>query len=141
MNGITGTAVCIAGPGKNTLRSMRDLPLNLTNVEKVARYTPLYNAANIHPAPSRTQGGELIMWHGLAGGAVSPAFSLAYYQGMVKTPGQKEVDTLMKLFPLPGVAHSGRGEGYDQADLLTPLMARTEDGKTPQALKPPSGVP
>ncbi len=121
-------------PGKNTIRSMRDFPLNQADFDKVARYAPLYNAANTNLAPFRAQGGKLIMWHGLADDSVSPAFSLAYYQGVVKTLGQKDTDTFLKLFLLPGVAHCGRGEGYDQVDLLTPLMAWTEDGKAPQEL-------
>jgi len=40
----------------------------------------------------------------------------------------------MRLFLLPGVGHCGNGEGPDQYDLLTALMAWTEDSSEPNVL-------
>ncbi|STV72910.1 hydrolase [Klebsiella pneumoniae] len=48
--------------------------------------------------------------------------------------GHAATDTFLRLFLLPGVAHCGNGEGYDQIDLLTPLMRWTEEGIAPQEI-------
>ena len=120
--------------GHQHIQSMQDFPLTLSNFKRVAQLAPLYNAANTNLHPFQQRGGKLIMWHGLADDSVSPAFSLAYYNGVRLLMGQRAVDGFMRLFLLPGVGHCGNGEGYDQVDLLTPLMAWTEDGVAPRQL-------
>lgn len=118
--------------GKQPITKMSDFPLNRRNFDAVAQLAPLYNAANTNLRPFMQHGGKLIMWHGLADDSVSPAFSLAYYRGVNTTLGKASVDKFMRLFLLPGVGHCGNGEGYDQMDLLTPLMAWTEEGDAPK---------
>ncbi len=120
--------------GHQNVQSMKDFPLTQQNFDRVAQLAPLYNAANTNLRSFQQQGGKLIMWHGLADDSVSPAFSLAYYRGVQALMGAQTVDGFLRLFLLPGVGHCGNGEGYDQVDLLTPLMAWTEDGQAPQQL-------
>ena len=113
---------------------MRDFPLNQQNFDAVAQLAPLYNAANTNLHAYQQRGGKLILWHGLADDSVSPAFSIAYYRGVEAEMGHAATDTFLRLFLLPGVAHCGNGEGYDQIDLLTPLMRWTEEGIAPQEI-------
>ncbi len=120
--------------GKQNIRSMSDFPLNEKNFQAVAALAPLYNAANTNLTRYMKRGGKLIMWHGLADDSVSPAFSIAYYRGVETTLGKPAVDKFIRLFLLPGVAHCGGGEGPDQIDLLTPLMAWTEQQIAPQKI-------
>lgn len=133
--------------GKQNIRSMSDFPLNAQNFKAVAGLAPLYNAANTNLMSYMKRGGKLIMWHGLADDSVSPAFSIAYYRGVEATLGKPAVDKFLRLFLLPGVAHCGGGEGPDQIDLLTPLMAWTEQEIAPQKIiagksaTPPTRMP
>lgn len=116
------------------IQHLADFPLNAANFQRVAKLAPLYNAANTNLKPFMQHGGKLIMWHGLADDSVSPAFSLAYYRGVQAWLGEQATDRFMRLFLLPGVGHCGRGEGYDQIDLLSLLMAWTEAEQAPQQL-------
>lgn len=111
--------------------SLADFPLTHDNFGRVAQLAPLNNAANTNLRPFMQRGGRLILWHGLADDSISPAFSLAYYRGVQAELGAKATDQFLRLFLLPGVGHCGRGEGYDQIDFLTPLLAWTEAGKAP----------
>lgn len=120
--------------GKRTLTSIKDFPLNSHNFAAVAELAPLYNAANTNLHRYQQRGGKLIIWHGLADDSISPAFSIAYYRGVEKTLGAAAVNQFLRLFLLPGVAHCGNGEGYDQIDLLTPLISWTEQGQAPEKI-------
>lgn len=127
-------SVLLQGNHARPIRSMADFPLIAANFNAVSRLAPLYNATNTNLRPYQEKGGKLLMWHGLADDSVSPMFSLAYYRGVVKTLGQQNVDKFLRLYLLPGVAHCGNGEGFDQLDLLTPLMAWVEQGQAPYKL-------
>lgn len=120
--------------GKRNIASMKDFPLNRDNFTAVAELAPLYNAANTDLRSYQQRGGKLIIWHGLADDSISPAFSIAYYRGVEKTLGKDAVNQFLRLFLLPGVGHCGNGEGYDQIDLLTPLMAWTEQAQAPEMI-------
>jgi len=144
------------------MKSLAAFPLTQKNFDRVAALAPLYNAANTNLGKFSQHGGKLIMWHGLADDSVSPGFSIAYYRGVQKALGAAATDRFLRLFLLPGVGHCGHGEGYDQIDILSALMAWTEqaqapamilstkvaqdprafppmDGKPPMAAKPPMG--
>lgn len=120
--------------GKQPIQSMSDFPLTQQNFDAVAQLAPLYNAANTNLSAYEKRGGKLMMWHGLADDSVTPAFSIAYYRGVQSTLGEATTDKFLRLFLLPGVGHCGGGDGYDQVDLLTPLMAWTEHDMAPQSL-------
>lgn len=120
--------------GKQNIKTMRDFPLNKQNFAAVAQLAPLYNATNTNLSRYMARGGKLIMWHGLADDSVSPAFSIAYYRGVEAYLGKQSTEKFIRLFLLPGVAHCGGGEGLDQIDLLTPLMAWTEQQVAPKML-------
>lgn len=101
---------------------------------RVSQLAPLYNGANTNLAPFQQRGGKLILWHGWSDTSVTPAVSLAYYQGVQKQLGTAATDRFMRLFLLPGVGHCGGGDGYSQIELLAPLMAWTELQRAPAAL-------
>ena len=103
---------------------MRDFPLNQQNFDAVAQLAPLYNAANTNLHAYQQRGGKLILWHGLADDSVSPAFSIAYYRGVEAEMGHAATDTFLRLFLLPGVAHCGNGEGYDQIGAMPSSVQR-----------------
>ncbi|HBR4785454.1 TPA: tannase/feruloyl esterase family alpha/beta hydrolase [Klebsiella pneumoniae] len=122
-------------PGsKQKLSRVADFAFNSQNFARIAELAPLYNATNTNLKPFRAAGGKLIVWHGLADDSISPAGTIAYFKGVQKFMGAEKVDSFMRLFLLPGVAHCGNGEGPDQIDLLTALMNWTEHDVAPAKL-------
>ncbi len=126
-------SVLLQGNKKN-ISTMQDFKLNKQNFSAVSVLAPLYNAANTNLSDFMQHGGKLIIWHGLADDSVSPSFSIAYYKGVEAYLGEKSTEKFLRLFLLPGVGHCGGGEGLDQVDLLTPLMAWTEQHVPPNML-------
>jgi hypothetical protein len=120
--------------GKQNLGKVSDFLFNDQNFIRVAELASLYNATNTDLKPFKAAGGRLIVWHGLADDSISPAGTIAYFKGVQKFMGADNVDSFMRLFLLPGVAHCGNGEGPDQVDLLSALMSWTEQGKAPAKL-------
>lgn len=104
------------------------------SLNHVAETAPLWTGANTNLRPFQTRGGKLILWHGLADVSVAPWVSIAYYQGVQKEMGEHRTDSFLRLFLIPGVSHCGGGLGFQQIDLLTPLMAWTEKKEAPKML-------
>jgi feruloyl esterase len=65
---------------------------------------------------------------------VAPKSTVAYYENVTKTIGQKQVDESVRLFFAPGMAHCGGGEGPNVFDALTPLEQWREQGKAPTSI-------
>ncbi len=114
--------------------NLQQLRFDDATFQKLAQLAPLYNAANTNLLPFQRRGSKLILWHGLADTSITPAVSLAYYQGVQQQLGAAATDSFMRLFLLPGVSHCGGGDGYNQVDVLSPLMAWTELQHAPEAL-------
>lgn len=120
--------------GKQNISRVSDFDFNSENFERIAELAPLYNATNINLNAYKATGGKLILWHGLADDSITPASTVAYFRAVQQFMGEKQVDTFMRLFLMPGVGHCGNGEGPDQVDLLTALMQWAEDGSAPRVL-------
>lgn len=122
-------------PGKKqNLNKVSDFSLNDQNFTQVSELASLYNATNTDLKPFKAAGGKLIVWHGLADDSISPTGTIAYFKGVQKFMGVDKVNSFMRLFLLPGVAHCGNGEGPGQVDLLSALMSWTEQGEAPAML-------
>jgi hypothetical protein len=95
---------------------------------------PLNDATNPDLSAFRAAGGKLILWHGWADQHISPINTIAYYEAMQKTMGQTSMDSFMRMFLVPGVAHCGGGEGHPNMDLLTALDQWVIEGKAPTSV-------
>jgi feruloyl esterase len=80
------------------------------------------------------RGGKLLMYQGWGDQNVAPRSTVAYYDNVAKTLGQKQVDDSVRLFFAPGMAHCGGGEGPNVFDALTPLEQWREQGKVPASI-------
>ena len=115
--------------------------------DRVSVRAPLFNAMNTNLKAFAAHGGKLIMYHGWSDTSVTPGVSIAYYQGVQKYLGVAQTDAFLRLFLIPGMSHCAGGEGNDQFDLLSALMAWTEKGQAPDKLitakapVPPGGPP
>lgn len=107
---------------------------NEESFKLVSQTAPFWDGANTNMRAYQQRGGKLILWHGLADVSVTPWISIALYQGVQKEMGEKLAGTFLRLFLIPGVSHCGGGEGFQQLDLLAPLMAWTEMHEAPKML-------
>jgi feruloyl esterase len=80
------------------------------------------------------RGGKLLIYQGWADQNVAPQSTVDYYNSVVKTLGQKQVDDSVRLFFAPGMAHCGGGEGPNVFDALTSLEQWREQGKAPSSI-------
>lgn len=121
----------IANPALGELSRFAFTQANFTRMNALA---PLYNAANTNLKPFASRGGKLILWHGWSDASITPGVSIAYYEGVQRFMGAAATNQVLRLFLLPGVSHCGGGDGYNEIDLLSPLMAWTELGRAPDKI-------
>ncbi len=108
---------------------------------KTLEMQPLFNAGNTNLRPLAKSGGKIILWNGAQDNVVQPAGTIAYYQAVQKEMGGKLTDSVMRFFLLPGVGHCGGGDGANQIDTLSPLMAWVETNTAPEVLVAGRPVP
>ena len=95
------------------------------------------------------RGGKLIMYHGWADAAISPLYSIQYYDEVQQKLGKDEAVSFTRLYLLPGVKHCFDGPGPDRIgqwglpamkdstaanNVIHALQDWVEDGKAPEAI-------
>ena len=58
------------------------------------------------------RGGKLVIWHGLADGAIPPEITLSYHDAMLRSSGAR-ASASTRLFMIPGMQHCFGGLGPD----------------------------
>jgi len=71
------------------------------------------NATNLDLSAFRDRGGKLIMYHGWADAAISPIYSIDYYEGVQQKLGKDQTSSFTRLYLMPGVKHCSGGPGPD----------------------------
>jgi hypothetical protein len=61
----------------------------------------------------KARGGKLIVYHGWDDPAITALNTINYYDSVVAKMGQKNVDSFVRLYMVPGVQHCGGGPGPD----------------------------
>lgn len=80
------------------------------------------NATDPDLKPFKARGGKLILYHGWNDPAITALNTIDYYDSVVKTMGQKDVDSFVRLYMAPGVQHCVGGPGPDSfGAVLTPM--------------------
>ncbi|HZD77424.1 MAG TPA: tannase/feruloyl esterase family alpha/beta hydrolase, partial [Acidobacteriaceae bacterium] len=107
------------------------------------------NATNPDLSAFRGRGGKLILYHGWADAAISPIYSIDYYQEVQQKLGKDETSSFTRLYLMPGVQHCAGGPGADSIgqwglpamkdstagnNVIHALQDWVEDGKAPQAI-------
>lgn len=70
-------------------------------------------ALDAHPDLSafHNRGGKLILYHGWADAAISPIYSIQYYEAVQHALGKEETAGFTRLYLMPGVKHCADGPG------------------------------
>lgn len=76
----------------------------LPRIQEVSGIT---DATNPDLQAFQARGGKLIMMHGLSDTTASPNSTIAYYNQVVGTLGQAQVDTFIRFYTVPGFDHGG----------------------------------
>jgi hypothetical protein len=71
------------------------------------------NATDPDLKPFKARGGKLVLYHGWSDPAITPLSTIDYYQSVVKKMGQKDVDSFVRLYMVPGMQHCLGGPGTD----------------------------
>jgi len=118
----------------NPAYQLTDLKFTVSSFWKTVQSSSYMSAMDPGLGAYQRSGGKLLLWHGWNDQHISPQSTLAYYDALRQTMGAKAVDRFAKLYLFPGMAHCGGGEGPNTFDVLTPVMAWAESGKTPARL-------
>lgn len=107
------------------------------------------NATNTDLSAFHARGGKLIMYHGWADAAISPLYSIHYYEGVEEKLGKDTAAEFTRLYMLPGVKHCFGGPGPDSIgqfglpgiknstagnNVILALEDWVEQGKAPEAI-------
>jgi feruloyl esterase len=71
------------------------------------------NATDPDLKPFKARGGKLVVYHGWSDPAITPLSPIDYYESVVKKMGQKDVDSFVRLYMVPGMQHCLGGPGTD----------------------------
>jgi len=92
--------------------------------EKMA---PVLNSTDPNLAPFRAHGGKLILYHGWNDPAIPALNTINYFDSVVRALGDKDVDSFVRLYMVPGMQHCGGGPGpyrFGQPGSLQPAGAK-----------------
>jgi tannase/feruloyl esterase len=73
----------------------------------------ILNATNPNLKTFKARGGKLILYHGWSDAALPPVNTINYFQNVVAKMGQRNADSFIRLFMVPGMQHCGGGPGPD----------------------------
>ncbi|HEX6802575.1 MAG TPA: tannase/feruloyl esterase family alpha/beta hydrolase [Terriglobales bacterium] len=59
------------------------------------------------------RGGKLILYHGWGDAAISPLYTIQYYESVQRTLGKDETAGFLRFYLMPGVKHCAQGPGPD----------------------------
>ena len=63
--------------------------------------------------PFKTSGGKLILYHGWNDPAIPAVNTVNYYESVVSKMGQRDADSFVRLYMVPGMQHCEGGPGAD----------------------------
>jgi hypothetical protein len=78
--------------------------------EKTAR---ALNATDADLKPFQARGGKLILYHGWDDPAIPAINTVNYYQSVIAKMGQRDADSFVRLYMVPGMQHCDNGPGPD----------------------------
>jgi hypothetical protein len=65
----------------------------------------------------------LVLYHGWSDPAITALNTIDYYESVIKKMGQKDVDSFVRLYMVPGMQHCAGGPGPDSFGAVYDLKA------------------
>ena len=78
-----------------------------------AKTASALDAVNPDLKAFKARGGKLIVYHGWNDPAIPPVNTVNYYESVIRKMGQKDTDSFLRLYMVPGMQHCGNGPGAD----------------------------
>jgi hypothetical protein len=107
----------------------------------------MLNANDPNLGPFMTRGGKLILYHGWSDAAIPATHTIDYYNSVISTLGQPQVDSFARLYMAPGMQHCSGGPGPSsfgedgapvpgdpQHDIFAALQDWVEKGNAPSSI-------
>ncbi len=69
------------------------------------------NAIDPNLKAFRARGGKLILYHGWSDAALPPVNTINYFKGVMKKIGERDANSFIRLFMVPGMQHCNSGPG------------------------------
>jgi hypothetical protein len=82
-----------------------------------------YQALDVDLSKFAARGGKIILYHGWGDEAISPRYSIDYYERVRAKVGAATAANFFSIYMVPGLAHSFRGRGPNVFGQLMPPMA------------------
>jgi hypothetical protein len=79
------------------------------------------NAIDADLRPFQKRGGKLILYHGWSDAALPPTATIDYYRNVVVKLGQKDTESFVRVYMVPGMQHCGGGPGADNFGMMPGL--------------------
>ena len=111
--------------------SINNFKFTKENFEATTKLHSIYDSTSPDIKEFVSNGGKILMWHGLNDADISPYNSIAYYHALEKKFGSEKTREFAKLYLLPGAGHCGKGDGPSNLELLTAMMNWVESGIAP----------
>lgn len=96
------------------------------------RVASLLNATSPDLGQFKAKGRKLLLWHGWADPALSALGTIKYFDEVKAR--DRNADSYVRLFMLPGVLHCASGAGPDRVEWVAALDAWVADGKAPERI-------
>jgi feruloyl esterase len=81
--------------------------------EAQAKTAGALDAVNPDLKAFKARGGKLIVYHGWNDPAIPAVNTVNYYESVIAKIGQKEADSFVRLYMVPGMQHCDNGPGAD----------------------------
>ena len=81
------------------------------------------NAVEADLRPFQARGGKLIIYHGWDDPAIPAMNSVNYFESVAAKMGQRDADSFLRLYMVPGMQHCGGGPGPDSFGQEDPMHA------------------
>ncbi|MDG2533006.1 tannase/feruloyl esterase family alpha/beta hydrolase [Sphingomonas sp. HITSZ_GF] len=120
---------------------LADVVFDRATFDRLRERHTLFDSTSPDLSAFAGRGGKLILFHGWADPHISPINTIAYHDAVRRQMGATAAEGFERLYLMPGMGHCSGGEGPNQFDLLTPIMAWVEGGQAPDAIETRSADP
>ena len=120
--------------------TLQDFRFTDREYQRLQQSASLYNSTDPDLSAFRDHGGKIILYHGWADQAAPPFATTAFYRAVAERTSRYQ--SFSRLYMIPAQYHClAGGDPATAGDLLSALMAWTQDGQAPSAVTFPSVSP